>query len=242
MAYPEKRKDTFTGRWWGEVDLRAKGGPRRKRSFKTLDEAQDYETYVRKHNGEEPPEWLEDGRKAPREGRSFREMAERAKAAGGWKGKWLAGRDKSGMRRLDWIIDRLGDYDIDDITLAVISERVIEDLERRPTRRGTRRGQGDINRFLAALSGVLTFALKRGLTTHKLALPFNNDYLKAERFPVRCYAEVQRSISRRSDHWGHRACDSVVDKSSIGQLVEGGTPHVVGDHRGPRRAHVRGPE
>jgi integrase len=97
------------------------------------------------------------------------------------------------MRRLDWIIDRLGDYDIDDITLAVISEKVIEDLERRPTRRGTRRGQGDINRFLAALSGVLTFALKRGLTTHKLVLPFNNDYLRAERFPV-SFAEEDRIV------------------------------------------------
>ena len=61
------------------------------------------------------------------------------------------------MARLDWIIDRIGDYDIDDLTLAIINERVIEDLENRPTRRGTRRGQGDINRFLAALSGVLTF-------------------------------------------------------------------------------------
>jgi hypothetical protein len=71
-----------------------------------------------------------------RPGYSFREIAEKARAAGGPKGKWLAGRDKPGMRRLDWIIDRLGDYDIDDITLAVISEKVIEDLEKRPTRRG----------------------------------------------------------------------------------------------------------
>jgi integrase len=40
---------------------------------------------------------------------------------------------------------------------------------------------------------VLTFARKRGLTTHKLALPFNNDYLKAERFPV-SFAEEDRIV------------------------------------------------
>ena len=103
------------------------------------------------------------------------------------------------MARLDWIIARIGDYDIDDITLAVISEKVIEDLERRPTHKGTRRGQGDINRFLAALSGVLTFALKRGLTTHKLVLPFNNDYLKAERFPV-SFEEEDRIVQWAAEH------------------------------------------
>jgi hypothetical protein len=74
---------TPTGRWWGEVDLRARGGPRRKRAFLTKRDAERYERYVRDHDGEEPPEFLADGNKVAREGRSFREIAERCKERGG---------------------------------------------------------------------------------------------------------------------------------------------------------------
>jgi hypothetical protein len=48
MASLENRRNrngilTPTGRWWGEVDLRARGGPRRKRAFLTKRDAERYE-------------------------------------------------------------------------------------------------------------------------------------------------------------------------------------------------------
>ena len=206
MPYLDKRSGRY---FWGQVDLRAKGGGCPKLSFDRWDDAQTFEDQIRHAWTRGGPEAvtavLDDYKLAKgrprgtaRPGYSFREIAEKATAAGGPKGKWLAGRDKPGRWRLQQIVDRIGDYDIDDLTLAIINEKVIEDLEKRPTHKGTRRGQADINRFLAALRGVLHFARKRGLTTHKIELPFNNDYLKAERFPV-SFAEEERIVQWAMD-------------------------------------------
>jgi integrase len=171
MAYLEKRRDRNgnlvpSGRFWGEVDLRAKGGPKRKRSFTELKAAERYERYVRDHDGEEPPELLADGNKAAREGRSFREIAARCKERGGPNGTWGNGKDPQGLARLAWCVEQLGDYDIERISKRMLYELLREPLEL------LGRSKATINRTLSAASAVFTWAGDCGLITAKPEFPF----------------------------------------------------------------------
>lgn len=80
MAYAETRDGKLTGFWYGEVDLRHKGGGRFRRRFETKKAAVGYEAYV-KATGEEPPGAAE----GDVSGRTFASVAEECKAAGGPK-------------------------------------------------------------------------------------------------------------------------------------------------------------
>jgi hypothetical protein len=148
------------------VDLRASGGPKRKRAFLTKRDAERYERYVRDHDGEEPPELLADGNKAAREGRSFREIAARCQERGGPNGVWGNGKDPMGLDRLAWCVGRLGAYDIESIPKLLIYEKIREPLER------IGRTKATINRFLSTVSAVFTWAEDCGLITAKPGIPF----------------------------------------------------------------------
>jgi hypothetical protein len=86
MAYPEKRKDKdgkprSTGSFVGEAPKLGK-----KRRFKTMRDAEDYETFC-KLMGREPPT-IEDGQHQSSTGApTFAQVTEMAKAKGGPKGK-----------------------------------------------------------------------------------------------------------------------------------------------------------
>ena len=79
MAYAETRDGKLTGFWYGEVDLRHKGGGRFRRRFET--EGRSRLRSRCEGDGEEPPGAAE----GDVSGRTFASVAEECKAAGGPK-------------------------------------------------------------------------------------------------------------------------------------------------------------
>ena len=180
MAYAEKRKGALTGLWLGEVETKLHG--RFKRSFDTKKAAEAYEAYVRVM-GAEPPTVAE-GKRQATNGRSFREIATACKAAGGPRGVWWGGKDHSVLQRLDFAIERIGDYDIDDITRKLVREKIVEDLKRRPAYTGKVRKQGTINRYVSVVSAVLTYAVYEDIIKTKPTLEFRKEADREERATV----------------------------------------------------------
>jgi integrase len=161
MAYAEKREGKLTGVWIGEVYRKPKTFRRR---FRTKKDAEGYELYV-KLTGEEPPT-IENAQStgAP----TFAEATEKAKAKGGPKGKWKAGRDGSLMQRLDFCVTVIGTYEIQNVTRAVLG-KIAERLEKRPAspnKKGTL-SPATVNRYLAAAHAVLTFCHREGLMSER---------------------------------------------------------------------------
>jgi integrase len=161
MAYAEKRDGKLTGVWLGEVYRKPKTFRRR---FKTKKDAEGYELYV-KLTGDEPPT-LDNTQStgAP----TFTEAVERAKAKGGPKGKWKAGRDGSLMQRLDFCVTVIGTYEIQNVTRAVLG-KISERLEKRPASPNKKGplSPATINRYLAAAHAVLTFCHREGLMSER---------------------------------------------------------------------------
>lgn len=162
MAYAERRGGKLTGRWYADVELKPKGKPpeRFRKAFDTKAEADGYEAYVRA-TGQEPPHAVS------RPTNSLRDVAVRFQAAEPQWGR----RDPLSIQRLDWWIGRIGDMDISHITTEDLDKQVAF-LSRLPgKKRGTLMGNATINRYLHALSAVLTWAHQRRLLEHKPYVP-----------------------------------------------------------------------
>lgn len=173
MAYADKRDGKPTGSFVGEWP---KGG--KKRRFKTMQAARDYETFT-KLMGREPPT-IEDGQDstgAP----TFAQVATQCKKAGGPKGKWNRERDKSRMQRLEFCIGVIGPYEIQRVTRGVL--RKITDALDRPKSATAKVRAGDAtrggmisnatkNRYLSVASAVLTYAENEELIEHGPSIPW----------------------------------------------------------------------
>lgn len=168
--FPEKDGKGWTGRWTCDVQVK---GQRFKATLANMQEAEDYERYCKKH-GQAP---------GTTGGLLFREVAEMCKAAGGPRGVWHDGRDRSMIDRLNFVLTtRLGDMPIKAIGSKHLLDFVTE-MRRRPaslsgggviTRPGTQpRKQSTINRYLDAISAVFTFAhnYTPKLVDEKLKMP-----------------------------------------------------------------------
>lgn len=151
MAYADKRDGKATGAFVGEW---SKG--KKKRRFKTMQEAKDYEAFT-KLFGREPPT-IADGGASIGE-LSYREVVVLAKAAGGPKGKWLADRDPSLMARIDFGVDVIGDLGITRVDRAALT-RIRDHASIRARSNATR------NRYIMAAHAVLSYAENEGLIPH----------------------------------------------------------------------------
>jgi integrase len=152
MAHAEKRDGKLTGFWYGEVDRRHKPGGMRFRSrFETKREAEGYEAYV-KATGEAPPWSVGD----TGSGHTFKSVAADCKAN---YAPWSRQRDVSVIQRLEWLCwSRLGNLPIASIGREQL-ERLVADLKARPAKQaGTKLSGSTINRYLTAVSTVLTYA------------------------------------------------------------------------------------
>lgn len=151
MSYPEKRDGKATGWFYGETFVKDK---RFRRRFDTKKLADGYEVYV-KLMGEEPPSLDNEG---PGSGRSFAEVAEECKKAGGPKGKWHAGRDHSIIQRIDYCVSVIGHIDIANVKRKTF-ELITADLKKRPALgKGHKLTNATINRYLNAAGAVMTYA------------------------------------------------------------------------------------
>lgn len=166
MAYAEKRNGKLTGRWIGEV----KGSGFPKRAFDTKRAAEGHEAYIRA-TGEEPPR--ADGEVS---GRTFATVGQELKDAGGPGGTWARGRDESVVQRLDFLrASKFGALPIEQVTFAEV-EKVVADLARRPGHaKGSRLSNGTINRYLTAVSSVMTYAEQKGYVPRAPSLPWRDE-------------------------------------------------------------------
>jgi integrase len=129
-----------------------------------------YEAYV-EATGQEPPTV------ARKTGRTFREIADACKQRGGpKKARWKAGRDQSVLQRLEYAVDFLGDLDIAAVSTPDL-DRLVNSLARRPGKaKGDKRlSAGTINRYLTAVSSVLTFAVERGYINAAPVVPWQEE-------------------------------------------------------------------
>jgi integrase len=159
MAFAERdsRTKKHTGRWAVDFWWRVKGQPekRMRRAFDSKAEAEAAETYARA-TGLWPQQSAEEAK-----GPSFKEAAEDMRAK---HDVWLAGRDVSGQRRLDWVIEHIGHLpvahvsteDLDGLVAALRKRKVIN----RRNDTGKLRGR-TINGYLTMASAVLTWAASR---------------------------------------------------------------------------------
>lgn len=170
MAYADKRDGKATGSFVGEAPKLGK-----KRRFKLMRDAQDYEAFC-KMFGREPPT-IEDAAN-PTGAPTFAEVAEKCKRAGGPNGKWKLERDHSLAQRLQYCIDKLGTYEIQRVTRTVLREQILGTLDKRPKAPGQRRYEGTLsnatkNRYLSVAHAVLTYAHNEEiLQEHPPSAPF----------------------------------------------------------------------
>lgn len=171
MAYADKRDGKHTGSFVGEAVKLGK-----KRRFKTLQDAKDYETFC-KLMGREPPTVTDDGNPLKADGeKSFADVARLCLAAGGPKGKWNAERDDSVIQRVHYCIDVLGRYGISRVSRGVIKDKLLTSLERAkaPGKRHLL-SNGTKNRYLTALSAVMTYAVHEEIIETAPSIPWLNE-------------------------------------------------------------------
>lgn len=157
MAYADKKDGKHTGSFVGEWP---KG--HKKRRFKTLQDARDYETFT-KLMGREPPT-IEEGM-GNTGSPTFATVAELCKKAGGPEGKWLKGRDKSILPRVDYCVSVIGSYEIQRVDRAVLRKisDSLGDRHKSPGRTHLLLTNATKNRYLSAAKAVLTYAEYEGL-------------------------------------------------------------------------------
>jgi integrase len=162
MAYADKRDGKATGAFVGEW---SKG--KKKRRFKTMQEAKDYEAFT-KLFGREPPT-IEDGGAAAGE-LSYREVVVLAKAAGGPRGKWKAERDPGLMQRIEFGAGVIGDMGITRVDRAALT-KIRDHAAIRARTNATR------NRYMMAARAVLSYAENEGLISASPKAPLLDETL-----------------------------------------------------------------
>lgn len=169
MAFAERdsRTGKHTGRWAVDFWWRPKGQPekRMRRAFATKSEAEAAEAYARS-TGQWPSATEEQAG-----GPTFRMAAEEMRKH---HSVWQRGRDTSGQKRLDWIIEQIGDLqvskvsteDLDGLVVALRKRKVVS--KRNDT--GKLKGR-TINGYLTMASAVLTWAADRPKVFGKFRVP-----------------------------------------------------------------------
>lgn len=194
MSYAERRDGKLTGKWVGEVNS---GRGRWRRVFPTKSEADGYEAYV-KATGQEPA--TAEGKRFS--GVTFREVAELCSSAGGpRRGKWKAGKDASVRQRLAFVVDVLGDLDIQAVGTPDL-DKLVATLQKRPGYKDKALSPATINRYLTAASAVLTFATQRGYRDGKPVIPLQEETGAREAVVS---PELEDALMRHMRSEGHHA-------------------------------------
>lgn len=203
MAYADKRDGKITGSFVGEW---TKGG--KKRRFKTLQDAKDYETFC-KLMGREPPT-IVDG-VASTEGPTFAVVAQQCKDAGGPRGKWKAERDCSIIQRVDYCVDIIGTYPIGHVhdNAQEMADKIVASLDR--TKAPGKKGKltnATKNRYANAYGAVLKYAYKKRLITTRPELELLDERTYRKKRDPLNYGqdEVVLRLMREAGHTVEATC------------------------------------
>jgi integrase len=215
MAYADKRDGKLTGSFVGEAPKLGK-----KRRFKTMRDAKDYETFC-KLMGREPPT-IDDGLEgtgAP----TFAQVAEKAKKAGGPKGKWLKQRDHSIIQRIDYCVGIIGPYEVHRIDRAIL-KKIPDSLERaKAPGKKHMLSAATKNRYMAAAGAVLTYAVMDGVIQHKPMMPLLDEKSDRKERDILQYGqdEVVLKIMREEGHVTSALCVEALIETGLrsGELL-----------------------
>lgn len=222
MSYAEKRGDDLTGKWYGEVRHPRNG--RFRRRFITKDKADAYETHI-KAFGEEP-DWAREDDGGETIGRTFKDVALELKRVGGPDGVWARGKDKSILQRLEWVYEstKIGRTLIADVSYTLVEQELVEPLKCRPGQQeGDKLSPATVNRYLTAVSAVLSYAVKKHTKddpyiTAAPELPWQ----KVPRKKRHTYSHVQQAAVTKVLHEaGHHVEAFLVDMLAQGGLRAG---------------------
>jgi integrase len=157
-CYPEKRKGRTTGVWIAEAFLPGVGRVRKR--CQTFAEGERWADTVTL-TGRVPEGSLPSKAAATGDQVTIGRVASEAKAAGGPRGTWKSGRDRSGLQRLERVVYLLGhDAPITSVTTARL-DALVATVSQQRTPHGTV-SAGTVNRHLSAVSALLRFACSRG--------------------------------------------------------------------------------
>lgn len=180
MAYADKRDGKITGSFVGEWSAGKK-----KRRFKTLQDAKDYETFC-KLMGREPPT-IEDGLQNV-EGPTFADVAKQCKDAGGPRGKWHAERDCSIIQRVDHGVSIIGTYPMSYVHdhAQEMADKIVASLAK-PKAPGKKQPLSNAtkNRYVNAYGAVLKYAYKKRIISTRPPLELLDEVTgRKERDPL----------------------------------------------------------
>lgn len=160
FAHKDPRTKKLTGKYEVDFWYKAPGEPdrRMRRVFENKKTAEANEAYARQTGRWADPD--DDSAAGP----TFKQAAEDMRKQ---HSTWQRGRDKSGQKRLDWIIDKIGHKAIRTVTTEDL-QGIVDDLKKRPVK-STRNTTGvmkgrSINNSLTMASAVLTWAAARPKT------------------------------------------------------------------------------
>lgn len=160
FAHKDPRTKKLTGKYEVDFWFKAPGEPdkRMRRVFENKKVAEANEAYARQTGRWADPENDEAA------GPTFKDAAMQMRRE---HSPWLRGRDKSGQKRLDWIIDRIGHKPVKQVTTEDL-QAIVDDLKKRPVKTvrnptGVMKGRS-INNSLTYASAVLTWAAARPKT------------------------------------------------------------------------------
>lgn len=163
-VYPERRGKRLSGKWIAEV---TQAGERRRKRFDTKHEAERWADFT-KLTGAAPPDAIP--------ARPDHALGDVVKEALLQHPGWQSNRDPSRQQRLTYVVDVLGaDTPVADIKTTDL-DRLVTNLRKRPASAGAGKlSAGTINRYLAMVSAVLTFAQKRGYCPASIAFPYQKE-------------------------------------------------------------------
>jgi hypothetical protein len=172
MAYPQRSDKTKkqTGRWCADVTYTLPNGDkaRHHRAYASKQEAEGVEAYIKATNTL-PPQAL----KGP-VGDTFASVAERFKQK---NPKWFAGRNgQTNAQRFEFAVTHLGALPVTAIRMRQL-EDFVDTVEVRCGRADQPPANATVNRYLDAVSKVLSYAHKLDLIQGKPGFPRrdNND-------------------------------------------------------------------
>jgi integrase len=158
-CYPEKRKGRPTGKWIAEVTLPHIG--RMRQRCDSFQEGERWADTVKALGY--VPQGTTDAPEAPVT--TWGHVVALCREAGGRRGKWKGGRDRSLAQRLDAVTTFIGAHTPINAVTTTIMDRLVSHLEAQGLAPST------INRYLDAASSLLGFAVDRGLLPQAPKLP-----------------------------------------------------------------------
>jgi integrase len=164
-TYPERRKGALTGWWYVEINH---NDTRLRPRYETKAEAEGCASYYRVHQK------LPDGGPAKSSDEpTFGEVAQEALRN---RPKWKQGRDRMVGQRLEMAVEKLGHLPISKVTLGEL-EKYVGSLEKRRAKASSKEKLtgATINRYLAIVGSVLTYAHERGYIGKRPKLPKQKD-------------------------------------------------------------------